>query len=245
MSVDERRVHSTAVTDEDRAATEARHRGRLELIATGLIAIATVLTAWSAFQSTKWSGVQANAYAEAAARRTESAKAANRADTQASIDVTLFADWLAALSDELRLDPNSSMAPNGRYAPDPAALSGVLFDRFRDEFKPAVRAWLDQDPLDDPDADSTPFVVPEYRLAADERATELTARADLLSETARDANQRGDNYVLTTVLFAAVLFFAGISTKFESIRNHAAMITMAVMLLAVGIAILATYPVEI
>lgn len=233
------------MTDDDRAATDARLRGQLELVATILIAIATVLTAWSAFQSTKWSGLQANAYAAAGAKRTESAKAANRADTQISIDVTVFADWLGALSDELRLDPDSSMAPNGRYEPDPTMLSGVLFDRFRDEFKPAVRAWLDQDPLDNPDADATPFVVSEYRLAEDERAARLTTKADALSETARDANQRGDNYVLTTVLFAAVLFFAGISTKFVAIRNHTTMIVLAVLLLLAGMAILASYPIEI
>jgi len=218
---------------------------RLELLATALIAIATVFTAWSAFQSTKWSGVQANSYAAAAAARTESAKAGSLADAQAVIDVTLFADWLAALNEELRNDPAGLLAPDATYEPDPTRLSGVLFERFRDEFEPAIKAWLDQHPLDNPDADDTPFDVAEYVLAGRDREARLTVRAERLSATAQDANQRGDNYVLTTVLFAAVLFFAGISSKFESIRNHTAMIVMAVGLLVVGIAILATYPIEI
>lgn len=218
---------------------------RLELLATGLIAIATVFTAWSAFQSTKWGGVQANSYAAAAAARTDSAKAGSQADAEVVIDVTVFTDWLAALNAEIRTDPDGSLIPHGDYVPDPTRLSGVLFERFRDEFQPAIRAWLDERPLEDPDAAATPFDVPEYVLAARDREERLTARAEQLSATAQAANQRGDNYVLTTVLFAAVLFFAGISSKFESIRNHATMITMAVVLLVVGIVILATYPVEI
>lgn len=233
---------------EDSPTEKARHRrvfGRLELIATILIAIATVLTAWSAFQSTKWGGVQANSYAGAGAVRTESAKAGSIANTQVTIDVTVWTDWLAALSDELQLDPNASQGPDGTYQADPEELSGVLFDRFRDEFKPAVEAWLAQRPLENPDADGTPFVVPEYKLAEREREKRLTVRADALAAEARDANQTGDNYVLTTVLFASVLFFAGISSKFESLRNHSIMIIMAVVLLIAGMTIVATYPIEI
>ncbi|MFO7591890.1 MAG: hypothetical protein R6X23_13535 [Acidimicrobiia bacterium] len=229
-------------------ADRARRRrvfGRLELVATILIAVATVLTAWSAFQSTKWGGVQANSYAAASAARTESGKAGALANTQVTIDVTIWADWLAALADELRLDPNASRGPDGTYQADPEQLSGVLFDRFRDEFKPAVEAWLAQRPLENPDADATPFVVPEYRLAERERESRLTVRAESRAAEARDANQTGDNYVLTTVLFASVLFFAGISSKFESLRNHSIMIIMAVLILIAGVTILATYPIEI
>lgn len=226
-------------------ARRRRVFGRLELVATILIAVATVLTAWSAFQSTKWSGVQANFYAAASAARTESGKAGALANTQATIDVTVWTDWLAALADELRLDPNSSRGPDGTYQADPEQLSGILFDRFRDEFKPAVEAWLAQRPLENPDADATPFVVPEYRLAERERERRLTVRAESRAAEARDANQTGDNYVLTTVLFASVLFFAGISSKFESLRNHSIMIIMAVLILIAGMAILATYPIEI
>jgi hypothetical protein len=47
---------------------------RLELAATIVMSIAVVLTAWSAFQAGKWSGVQSIRFAEAGAARTESAR---------------------------------------------------------------------------------------------------------------------------------------------------------------------------
>lgn len=238
-----------APSDQAAETGNARDRdhlaGRLELGATVLMAVATILTAWSAFQSTKWSGVQANSYASAAAARTQSTKASTAGGQAVIVDVQLFTQWLDALVDERRIDPNASEAPDGSYEPDPDELSGFFFERFRDEFKPAVRAWLALRPLQTPDAHATPFTMTEYRVAETDRSDELERRADALAAEARRANQRGDNYVLTTVLFAAVLFFAGISTKLESLRNRALLSGFAVLMLLTGVAILATYPVEV
>jgi hypothetical protein len=65
-------------------AADARRRERIELVATVVLAFATVLTAWSAFESTKWSGTQSVHFARAGADRTESAKAASRANARPS-----------------------------------------------------------------------------------------------------------------------------------------------------------------
>jgi hypothetical protein len=223
---------------------EEQLRGYLELIATILIAIATVLTAWSAFQSTKWSGVQANSYASANATRTEATQAATRAGQEIIIDLTMFVQWAAAVNQEFSVDPEASIGPDGIYVPQPDTLSGFLFERFRSEFEPAVAAWLEFRPLENPDAPSVPFEMDEYVVADAELAGELGEEADELSTHARRANQRGDNYVLTTVLFATVLFFAGISSKFRSLRNRTALIALGSIILVAGVGILTTYPVE-
>ena len=55
-----------------------------------------------------------------------------------------------------------------------------------------------------------------YEPSAFALSDSLTNQADLAREAAKEANQISDNYVLTTVLFACVLFFAGICTKFAS-----------------------------
>ena len=52
---------------------------RFELMEAIVVAIAALLTAWAAFQATKWSGVQADDYSRAGAARTESTKASTRA----------------------------------------------------------------------------------------------------------------------------------------------------------------------
>ncbi len=223
------------------AASGARRQERLELVATVVLALATVLTAWSAFESTKWSGTQSVHFARAGADRTESAKAESRANSQTIVDVDTFVSWLGAISDERAANPDV-IAGDGTYQPDPQALSGFLYLRFRDEFKPAFDAWVAQRPLSNPDAPPTPFAVPEYDLAERRRSDQLDARADRQSALARRDNQRGDNYVLTAVLFASVLFFAGISTKLSSSRSRLFMVSLAIVVLFAGLAILATFP---
>ncbi len=206
---------------------------------------ATVLTAWSAFQSTKWSGTQATHFARAGALRTDSAKEASTANTQEIVDVDTFVSWVGALAQERGGDPLASTDAAGLYKPDPESLSGFLFERFRDEFQPAVKAWLKMRPLENLDAEPTPFSVPEYRLAARQRSNHLATAADVQASLARRDNQRGDNYVLTTVLFASVLFFAGVSSKLGSTRNRMLTIGLAVIVLIAGISILITFPVQV
>jgi hypothetical protein len=231
---------AAAIDDRDQ-----RLRDRIELVATALLAVATVLTAWSAFQSTKWSGSQSNHYARAGALRTDSAKASSLANAEQIVDVNTFVSWASALANERAADPNASTAPDGSYQADPHALSGFLYERLRSEFRPAIDAWLAQRPLENPAAEPTPFTLPEYKLAERTRAERLEVLADAESSLARRDNQRGDNYVLATVLFASVLFFAGVSGKLGRTRNRATTIALAVVVLLAGIVLLVTFPVQV
>ena len=114
------------------------HRDRVEVIATVLLAVATVATAWSGYQSTRWNGEQAKAGGRANALRIESAKAAGLANTQTSIDVATFTQWTDA------------------YALHQTELADFYFRRFRAEFRPAVDAWVATKPLKNPSAPLTP-----------------------------------------------------------------------------------------
>ncbi len=51
--------------------------------------------------------------------------------------------------------------------------------------------------------------------------------------------------MLTTVLFASVLFFAGVSSKLGSTRNRMLTVGLAVVVLIAGMSILFTFPVQI
>ncbi|HEY3506504.1 MAG TPA: hypothetical protein VGN37_27420 [Actinocatenispora sp.] len=216
---------------------------RFELVLTVFMALAAVGTAWAGFQSAKWSGVQANAYAAAGAARADASRQATLSGQQRSVDVVSFTAWLNALNDEIIADP--SVRPNGSYRPNPRAVSGFLFDRFRPEFKPAVDAWLDTHPLVNPAAPATPFDMPQYRLAADGRAQALVDRAETLSARARTANQRSDNYVLMAVVFALVLLFAGLASKTNTRQTRMIFSVLAAVALAGCVVTLATFPVEI
>lgn len=68
---------------------------RLELAATIVLSFAVVLTAWSAFEAGKWSGVQAIKFSEAGAARIESARLDTLAGQLTQLDIAVFSDWSA------------------------------------------------------------------------------------------------------------------------------------------------------
>ena len=159
--------------------------------------------------------------------RDASNKADALANAQTQIDVATFTQWVDA------------------YALERTELADFYFARFRPEFKPAVDAWIATRPRRNPDAPLTPFAMPEYKLAARVEAERLQAEAEDTSATARTNVQRATNYVLCFVLFAAVLFFAGISTKLDTPRLRRFLLGFGVVLFLGTVVWLATFPVSV
>ena len=188
---------------------------------------AAVATAWSGYQASRWNGEQAKAFSRASTLRDASNKADALANAQTQIDVATFTQWVDA------------------YALDQTELADFYFARFRPEFKPAVDAWVATRPRRNPDAPLTPFAMPEYRVAARTEAERLQAEAEDTSATARTNVQRATNYVLCVVLFAAVLFFAGISTKLDTPVLRRILLGFGVALFLGTLVWLATFPVSI
>ena len=200
---------------------------RLEVVATILLALATVGTAWSGYQAARWNGEQAKAASRANAARIASSKAAARADAQTQIDVATFTAWVDA------------------YAQKQTELADFYLERFRAEFKPAVDAWIATRPLKNPDAPLTPFAMPQYKLAEREEADRLAAQGEVLAAKARTDIERSTNYVLAVVLFAAVLFFAGMSSKLETPLFRRVLLILGIVTFAATIGWLATFPVSL
>lgn len=214
---------------------------RIELVATIIMAAAAILTAWAAFQSAKWSGIQSIEFSKANAARLESNRFDTRAGQLASIDVDVFLAWLSALSEEIR-NGEVQGAPGEGYVPTEGTLSAFFFERMRDEFRPAFEAWLETRPLVEPDAPATPFQMPEYALADAAAAVEKLDQAGAHSDAALTANQNSDNHVLTAVALALALFFAGISSKLAARRNRVITISLSVVIFLGAAIVLATLP---
>lgn len=197
---------------------------RLELWSALLLAVATVATAYSAYESTRWSGRQSTEFTSAGAARTESAKA--RADYSAllTIDAGLFTDFTAA------------------YTDGKERLQMAIERSFRKEFRPAFEEWLALEPLENADAPATPFALDSYRPGRLIRSRKFERESAAHFEAGREANQTSDNYVLATIFFAAVLFFAGIATKFTSSRIVVATLAAGTLVFAAGLVRLATLP---
>lgn len=199
---------------------------RLDVVAAVLLALATVATAWSGYQSSRWNGEQAKAAGLTAGLRIQAARAQGLAEAQTLADVSTFSSWADA------------------YAQKDTLLANFYFRRFRPEFKPAVDAWIATKPLHNPKAPLTPFAMPEYKLKAQEEADRLDARSALAAATVQRYIQRSTDYVLAAVLFATTLFFAGMGTKLPTVGLRRVLLTIGVIIFIGATAWLATSPVS-
>jgi hypothetical protein len=188
-----------------------------------LISVAAVLTALCGYQSGRWGGEQSRLYSMANASRLRSAEAADRANVLTAIDVALFLRYVEAVD-----------------AGD-ARLAGFLYARFRPEFMPAMRAWLATKPLRNARAPSSPFVMPQYSLKARAQARFDETLAAQNFNAAVAATRHSDDFLLLTVIFAAVSFLAGISTKMVYPR-HAIVVALACLATIYGIVRLISLP---
>ena len=198
----------------------------LEVISTILLAVVAVATAWSGYQSARWSGVQADNYVLASGTRVESDKASTQGGQERLYDVMLFNNWLNA------------------YTNHQAELTSIYEHRFRDEFRPAFAAWIATDPFNNSAAPAGPLFMSEYHIAANDKADALEQDAQGYIEVARTANQRSDNYVLVTVFLAVVLFFVAIAQRFNWPVIQIAVLSVALAMLLLGIYNLATFPIQ-
>ena len=223
-------------------APQEAQNDRLEQIASIVLAVAVVLTAWAAFQAGKWGGEQSIKFSEAGAARTESTRADTRGGQLVQIDSAMYIDWVTALSNDLRdgLIPDIG---SRAYEPTRGTVSGFLYLRMRDDFLPALEAWLATEPVNNPNAPPTPFEMEEYVVPELIEAQVLTAEADQAAVDARAANQNGDNYVLTAVLFASVLFFAGVATRLENRWNRRFVNLVGIIAVVIGAVILVNLPI--
>ncbi len=202
------------------AARDAWHDERVEIAAAILLSLATVLSAWGAYQATRWGGNQANSYALSASLRSESARHGAVATRQIQIDVATFIAWSSA------------------KAQRDSQLADFLETRFRAEFKPAFAAWLAERPAGSTELPpGTPFDLPTYHLAEQDLADAKAVDSERALKAAQTANQTGDDFVLTAVLFASVLFFAGMAARFRPQWIRWAMLGVAVVIFCIGLVV--------
>jgi hypothetical protein len=208
------------------AAAEQRPH-RLETLATVLLALSAVATAWSTYQSANWRGEQASQTAKSTAARIQSSQAGTRGGQLTQIDIATFVQWVDATARGDR------------------KLAGFYRARFRDEFTPAFDAWLATHPLTNTSAPETPFAMPQYRVAEDTRSAALNVLAGAHAAAAGRADKRADNYMLAVVLFATALFFAGISTKLTTARARQAILVCGCVVFVGALIWIAAQPIQI
>jgi hypothetical protein len=209
------------------ARAAPKNHNAVEILATLLLAVAAVATAWSSYQANRWNGESVKAGARTTALRLDAARAQGLSEAEQEVDVATFIQWVDA------------------YATNNVELQDFYRARFRDEFKPAFEAWVAMKPLQTEGAPLTPFKLPEYRPASKTEAARLDAAAAASAQQVQDNLQRSANYVLAVVLFAVALFFAGISVKLSTPRLRIALLSLGWLVFLGAVVWLATFPISL
>jgi hypothetical protein len=195
----------------------------IEFFSAIVLALATALTAWCGYQAAQWDGEQAKAYTEAIGSQLETSRLEGLASAKAGVDVGLFTRWAEAVA----LGEND--------------FADFLFERFPPVLATASEAWLATKPLTNPNAPNSPFAMPEYIQPESQAALASQDLAEAQFAQANEYNEISDRFVLLTVLFATVLFFAGISGKFQwRVLDVAMLIGGIIVMLVGGVLILAS-----
>ncbi|MGY1668745.1 hypothetical protein [Geodermatophilus sp. SYSU D00696] len=204
-------------------ARALRRRSMLEFVAVVVLSTTTILTAWSAFQASKWGGAMSIAFSQASSSRIEAARLDEAGDVRISNHIGLWTQWAAAVG--------AGEVP----------VADFLVERFPEPLATAHRDWLAAGGAAE-GAPGSPFEMASYVLPEKVEAGAADARADERFDTALANNQRSDNYTILTVLFAAVLFFTAMSARVRSLASQYVLLGSAVALGVVGVALLVSFP---
>ena len=195
------------------------------------MSLTALATAWSAYQSNIWNGIQVAALADSNEAETIAAKHLLQSNQHRMMDAYIVITISSALAD-------------GRKS-----TVDFLLSRLRDELRSPIAAWIAADPVHNASAVRSPLESAEYlqnvigKYAEEQKR--LLAVVEQRTGDARRAGRVGDNYVLLTVLFATVLFFGGIATTFRSPKVEAVLLAVATLILVGTLGALATFPVNL
>ena len=197
----------------------------LERLATILLALATVATAWCAYQSTVWSGVQEYQLHDADLVNMNVSSYRQTAMQQTTIDIMGFVNYLNAV------------------ATHQDSLARFYQKRFPPHLRPAFDAWVALKPGINPDAPLTPFQMKEYLVPETKLANQLAVEYQAKFNQASDSNTHSEHYVLLTVIFASVMFFGGITSNISGLTTKRAVVIGSAVLLIISIGWMMTFPI--
>jgi hypothetical protein len=197
----------------------------LEIAAAIVLAFASLLTAWSSYQASRWGRIQALQGAAVMAKMLESTRLSTLGGEDTLIDIIAFTHWLEAVSAQNQ------------------PLADFYRSRFREEFKPAFEAWLAYHPLEVAEAPASPFVMPEYLPKRQQAAAALQSEAGEIQKEVRAASDNAAYYVRNTLFLASALFFVGISRMYSLPKVRIAFQAIALGMLLIGLFYVITGPI--
>lgn len=215
-------VFDDLLSEEPQPEPESRWERRQRLLDSWtavILAIAAVATAWASFQASQWSGAQSDAQSASAMARSDAGRLASEATGDEIVDSQMWLSWLTAIANKqvARADFYEK-----RFSPTLAAA--------QQEWLKGVQLDANGDPVVVPPG--TPLDLPIYVVPNEKKSIEVSAQAEQYLITADEAANNSTGFVLLALLFALVLFFASIATKFTDAKTQAVLVLLSIALLA-------------
>ena len=187
----------------------------VDVLTAVLLSLATVGSAWCAFQSSLWDGIQTFELVASAKAGRLSSENLIKANQKRMMDGLLLMQYI-----------NANEEGNIK-------IRDFYFSKFDSTMKTATQDWLKNDPFNNANAPNSPMKMPSYVLKEETDANDQINLSLKKMESADEANTTSDRYVLLTVLFAAVLFFGGIASTLQSnlVRNICLILSAIIFIL--------------
>ena len=197
----------------------------IEIAAAALMALATMMSAYSAWQSAGWHAKAEDRYSRSDQALIKASELNDTANQQVAIDAAMMAQYVNAV-----------------VSGDTKLADLYMSEAFSPELQAAVTAWEADKVANKPNTPRNPFLMPQYKPKKRLESAKLQASAVVQARRGKSALDHSNDYLLLTVLFASVLFFAGIATKFKAQGVKLAVMGMGSLLFIVSIVLLAVEP---
>lgn len=205
-----------------------------------VLASASLAAAWGGYQSARWGGVQSTLYSQAGAMRVESTRSQTQSQLLAITDHTILNECAEAFP--TRGETVRAFAGATHQASQRTELDACYEEQFSPELRAAMEAWFDTMPSD-LDPQSGPSQIDAFVRREAVESKQLESRASQLFTDGQAANQQSDDYVLTTVFLATVMFFGGLSSQMTWRPMRIGFLGFAAVLLGFSLWRLWTFPV--
>jgi len=195
------------------------------MIAVFLLGIATIGTAWCGYQASRWNQDQGDISRAGSDLRVEANRQFGLATQKIVYDANLVAQYAKAVVDG-----------------DTKLQEFYKSTLFRPDFLPVLERWqqaIQEGKTPPPLLQDKDYLNSQL---GDYEATQ--AKAEAKDVEAKQAGKNGDDYVLLTLLLAASLFFAGVTTSFKLQLARMVLLTLAAVLIAYCISRITTLPVS-
>jgi hypothetical protein len=200
------------------------HHRVIQICEAALLAVVTITAAWAGYSAARWGTASRVDIAQSSTLRNLATRADLSALSTRNFDSSTFEAWFTA------------------FTLDNPQKEAVAERRFRPGFRVAFNAWLATDPLHNPHAPPGPTYMPQYKLAAQQKANAFDHAATAKFEAGNRDGLVADNYVRITVFLAAVLFLVGIGSSFKLNGVRYGLIAVGSVLLIFSVVLILQQP---